>query len=119
MTGAAGNGAKASPAPLRPARRTTEPIRRSFRRGPERPRGVAWFGIGSFWGHLQHFIASAIATEDVDSRDWMAPDDPATLGERVARLLGGTRPGATVTERMGRDLWVDYVADTGDDVSVS
>jgi len=49
----------------------------------------------------------------------MTPDDPATLAERVARLLGGNAPGSTVTERLRKDLWIDYVADTGDDVSVS
>jgi hypothetical protein len=49
----------------------------------------------------------------------MTPDDPATLAERVARLLGGNGPGSTVTERLKKDLWIDYVSDTGDDVSVS
>lgn len=119
MSDAAGNGARSVPPVTRPTPRVPQAIRRRFRRGRERPRGVAWFGIGSFWGHMQHFIASAIATEDVDSRDWMTPDEPYTLAERVARLLGGTASGATVTERLRRDIWVDYVADTGDDVSVS
>jgi hypothetical protein len=49
----------------------------------------------------------------------MTPDDPTTLAERVARLLGGNATGSTVTERIRKDLWIDYVADTGDDVSVS
>jgi hypothetical protein len=80
---------------------------------------VAWYGIAGFWGHIRHFVASAIATEDVDSRDWMSPDDPKALTERVARLLGGGTAGATVTERLGRDVWIDYLADTGDDVTVS
>ena len=70
-------------------------------------------------GHLRHTVASAIATEDVDSRDWMTPDEPRALMERVARLLGGSPSGTTVTERLGRDIWVDYIADTGDDVAVS
>lgn len=94
-------------------------IARRFTRGTERPHGVAWFGVRSFWGHAQHFIASAIATEDVDSRDWMTPDDPKALTERVARLLGSAAASGTLTERLGRDVWVDYLADTGDDVSVS
>ena len=64
-------------------------------------------------------MASAIATEDVDSRDWMTPDDPRVLAERVARLLGGSGAGESVAERLGRDLWLDYLSDTGDDVSVS
>jgi len=64
-------------------------------------------------------VASAIATEDVDSRDWMTPDDPRVLAERVARLLGGAGSGESVAERLERDLWIDYLSDTGDDVSVS
>lgn len=83
---------------------------------------MAWFGIRSFWGHLRHLVASAIATEDVDSRDWMTPDEPRALSERVTRLLGGAPQSVgtgSVTEGLGRDVWVDYLADTGDDVSVS
>lgn len=49
----------------------------------------------------------------------MTPDDPAALAERVARLLGSVAPGSTVAERLRRDVWIDFVADTGDDVSVS
>lgn len=78
-----------------------------------------WFGISSFWGHLRHFLASAIATEDVDTRDWMSPDAPSDLVARIAARLGGNGAGATLTERLGRDLWIDFVADTGDDVEVS
>jgi hypothetical protein len=107
------------PAAARPASARDLPIRRRFKRGRERPRGITWFGIRSFWGHLQHLIASAIATEDIDSRDWMTPDEPAALLERVARLLGAAHPGRTLTDRLGSDLWIDYLADTGDDVEVS
>lgn len=78
-----------------------------------------WFGISSFWGHLRHFLASAIATEDVDSRDWMSPDDPHDLIARITARLGGVGAGSTLTEQLGRDLWIDFVADTGDDVEVS
>lgn len=105
--------------PVRPAPFVPGTVRRRFVRGRERPRGVAWFGFRSFWGHLQHFLASAIAAEDVDSRDWMTPDEPRALMERVSRLLGAAGPGVTVTERLGRELWIDYLADTGDDVAVS
>jgi len=99
--------------------------RTRFARSRERPRGVVWFGLGSFWGHLRHFVASAIATEAVDSRDWMTPDEPFALARRVARSLGaGALEAAdaidpsrhTLIEALGRDLWIDYVADTGDDV---
>lgn len=78
-----------------------------------------WFGISSFWGHLRHFLASAIATEDVDTRDWMTPDSPSDLVARIVARIGGEYSGDTLTECLGRDLWIDFVADTGDDVEVS
>jgi hypothetical protein len=84
-----------------------------------KPKGVVWFGIRSFWGHLRHFVSAAIATEDIDSRDWMTIDEPHSLAKRVIDVLGGDPTQATVVEALGRDLWIDYIADTGDDVSVS
>jgi hypothetical protein len=93
--------------------------RRRFVRGSEWPRGVVWFGVRSFWGHLRHFLAAAIATEDVDSRDWMTADLPAELSARVAAALGAEGEASTLIEALGRDLWLDFVADTGDDVAVS
>jgi hypothetical protein len=80
---------------------------------------VVWFGARSFWGHLRHFIASAIATESIDSRDWMTPDDPHALAARITGVLGGNIQATSLIEGLGRDLYVDFVADTGDDVSVS
>lgn len=94
-------------------------IIRHFTRGTEKPRGIVWFGLTSLWGHLRHFAASAIATQNLDSRDWMSPDDPRELSARIAGLLGGDPNSATLIESLGRDLYIDYVADTGDDVSVS
>lgn len=94
-------------------------VLRRFRRGRVRPLGVVWFGFSDFWGHLRHFLASAIATEDVDSRDWMWADSPERLCARVAQLLGSPGEGDSLVERLDRDLWIDYVADTGDDCSVS
>ena len=80
---------------------------------------MVWFGARSFWGHIRHFVASAIATEDVDSRDWMSADPPPVLVGRIAERLGGAPGQRSVTESLARDLWIDYLADTGDDVSVS
>jgi len=92
----------------------------SFRRGYTRPRAVPWFGIRSFYGHLWHLVASAIATQDIDSRDWMFPDAPGALTRHVARLLHPAASDApSVAEGLGRDVVIDYVADTGDDVEVS
>ncbi|EYF04632.1 hypothetical protein [Chondromyces apiculatus] len=104
-----------------------------FRRGRRSPRAIAWLGAKSFWGHIWHLVASVIATEDIDSRDWMRPDDPEAFTARVAGELGafgasgaagavGAGRGAvaeSLTEALGGDLWIDFVADTGDDVSVS
>ncbi len=104
---------------LRPRPIGAEEVRRRFVRGKEHPRGVVWFGVRSFWGHLRHFVASAIATEDVDSRDWMTPDPPFALVQRVSDALSAPTSGETLLESLGRDLWIDYVADTGDDSAVS
>lgn len=97
----------------------SELVRGHFARGRERPRGVVWFGVRSFWGHWRHFLAAAIATEDVDSRDWMTPDEPAELLARIVARLGGDAHARTLSEALGRDLFVDFIADTGDDTAVS
>ncbi len=107
------------PTAYRPARAQGDEPRAHFRRGKTKPRGVVWFGLSSFWGHLRHFLASAIATEDVDSRDWMTPDDPEVLVARIANRLGGDASKSTLGECLGRDIWIDFVADTGDDGEVS
>lgn len=90
-----------------------------FRRGKTFPRAIAWFGARSFWGHLWHLMASVIATEDIDSRDWMRADPPDELTRRIARALGAADEAATLTESVQGDVWIDFVADTGDDVTVS
>src|SRR5215472_6282434 len=96
-----------------------EGVIRHFTRGKERPRGVVWFGATSFWGHIRHFLAAAIATQSVDSRDWMTPDEPEALLARISELLGGKARARTLSEAVGRDLYIDFLADTGDDVAVS
>lgn len=105
--------------PCRPGPSPGDVPRTSFRRGKASPRGVVWFGARSFWGHLRHFVAAAVAAEDVDSRDWMEPDSPESLVHRVAERLGATRVSDSLVESLGRDVYIDFVADTGDDVSVS
>jgi hypothetical protein len=49
----------------------------------------------------------------------MTPDEPQALAARIAAVLGGQASAPTLLEALERDLYVDYVADTGDDVSVS
>jgi hypothetical protein len=49
----------------------------------------------------------------------MQPDQPAILLDRVCEVLGASIPGSNLTERLGREVWIDFVADTGDDHDVS
>ncbi len=90
-------------------------------RGNGRPRAIAWFGFTSFWGHLRHLLASAIATDSVDSRHWMVPDPPGELLDRVIAVLAprGARPAPTLAAAMDGEVWIDFIADTGDDPMVS
>ena len=93
-------------------------VKTFFTRRRATPPGISWFGFRSLWGHLRHFLASAIATEGIDSRDWMRPDPPEVLAGRVARRLGADAA-ASITEALGRDLWIDYLADTGEHAGVT
>jgi len=98
-------------------------------RGTNKPRAIAWFGFSAFWGHLRHLVASVIATENIDSRQWMIPEAPDVLLGRVLEIIGprATRTSAqamaqregTLAEAMGGDVWIDFVSDCGDDVTVS
>ena len=115
----------AAPGAMRPAPIDPAGYPRFFTRGKKRPRAIAWFGVRSFSGHLRHLISSAIASENIDSRDWMHADPPEKLVEQLVRLLGRddgedteTAP-TTLTEGLGRDAWLDFIADTGDDSSVA
>ncbi len=91
------------------------------RRGNARPRAIAWFGFTSFWGHMRHLLATAIATDSVDSRQWMIPNPPAELLGRALAVLKprGARDAPTLAAAMGGQVWIDFIADTGDDVTVS
>jgi len=113
----------ARPIELRPA--LPDRPRTAFRLSPENahprsvPRAVAWFGFRSFWGHLRRFAASAIATEDVDTRDWMEPTPPELLVSKVAHVLGAPASSMYLCDCLERDVWIDYIADTGDDGELS
>jgi len=97
-------------------------------RGTKKPRAIAWYGFTAFWGHLRHLVASVIATENIDSRQWMIPEAPDVLLGRVLEIIGprATRTSAraaaqhtSLAEAMGGEVWIDFVSDTGDDVTVS
>ncbi|MEO7111026.1 MAG: hypothetical protein ABI183_11365, partial [Polyangiaceae bacterium] len=88
-------------------------------RGRVKPIAIAWFGFSAFWGHLRHLVASAIATENIDSRQWMIPEDPNELLARVLDVIGGDKKASTLVAAKDGEVWIDFIADTGDDASVS
>jgi hypothetical protein len=75
--------------------------------------------VTSLAGHARNLIASAIAAESIDARDWMRPASAERLLAYVVQVLGGDPSKGSVVEALGRPLWVDFVADTGDDHDVS
>jgi hypothetical protein len=91
----------------------------SIRRGAHKPLAIRWFGMTALAGHLRHLLAIAAASSQLDLRDWMRPEDAAGLLNRVCQVLGVSASGGNLTERLGREVWIDFVADTGDDHDVS
>jgi len=89
-----------------------------FKQGSRPPYAIRWYGATSLWGHFRNFVSTAIARESVDSRDWMRPLDAAEMLANVTRVLGVEAKG-TLLESLGRPLWIDWIADTGDDRDVS
>ncbi len=106
-----------APIPLSP--RGDEPVPLVFRRGAHAPYATRWFGITSLAGHARNFASSAIAAESIDARDWMRPATARELLSHIAGVLGGDPASATLVEALGRPMWIDFVADTGDDHDVS
>lgn len=115
---------------LEPRGTRAEPL--VFKQGAHPPYAIRWYGITSLFGHLRNFVARAIATESVDSRDWMRPNPPQELLSATVNVLRGgpaRTPSfgampvldapATLVEAVGRPVWIDFVADTGDDRDVS
>ncbi len=49
----------------------------------------------------------------------MEADEPVELTRRVAREIGGDAAAPSLTEALDGDLWIDFVADTGDCIAVS
>jgi hypothetical protein len=90
-----------------------------FHRGTHAPLAIRWFGMTALAGHLKHLVAVAAASKDLDLRDWMRPEDAASLLNRVSQVLGASASGGSLTERLGREVWIDFVADTGDDHDLS
>ena len=111
------SGARA-PVPLRRRGSVDPPAR--FHRGAHPPYAIRWFGSTALLGHLRRVAASAIASQAVDTRDWMRPERPHELLSHAAQVLRAPVTDApTLAERLGRPVWIDFVADTGDDRDLS
>jgi len=93
--------------------------RARFQRGANPPVAIRWFGISALWGHVRHLLAVAAASNQLDLRDWMRPEDANDLLVRVGRALDASPGGPTLAECLGREVWIDFVADTGDDHDLS
>jgi hypothetical protein len=129
-----------APAPIRlePRRERGDPL--VFRQGAHPPYGIRWYGITSLFGHLRNLTARLIASESVDSRDWMRPNPPEDMLAAAVAVLAPDAPSsapgapssapdapssgpaarpATLADALGRPVWIDFVADTGDDRDVS
>jgi len=113
------SGPPAPPAPEPIALRGDEPAPLRFRQGAHAPYAIRWFGSSALFGHLRHFVASAVASESVDSRDWMRAQGSRKVLRKIVRVLGGDEAAPTLVEAMGRPVWLDFVADTGDDRDLS
>ena len=91
-----------------------------FHRGAHPPYAIRWFGSTALLGHLRRVAASIVASQAVDTRDWMRPERPHELLGHAGRILKAPGVDApTLVERLERPLWIDFVADTGDDRDVS
>ncbi|HEX8792864.1 MAG TPA: hypothetical protein VF765_18085 [Polyangiaceae bacterium] len=110
-------GSSSAPKRLEPRGDRLAPL--VFKQGSHAPYGIRWYGATSLWGHFRNFVSTAIARESVDSRDWMRPLDAREMLANVTQVLG-VEPKATLLESLGgRPLWIDWIADTGDDRDVS
>jgi len=102
---------------LRATAATEDVSRTRFFRGTTRAEGCALVRhIGPFMDISGTLSLAPLATQDIDSRDWMHADSPGGLTKNVARVIDPEAPeAASVTETLGRDIFIDYVADTGDE----
>ena len=111
-------------APFRLEPRGDRPAPTVFKQGAHPPYAIRWYGATSLFGHFRNLVSSAIASESVDSRDWMRPLDADEMLANVRTVLGLKGPDApgaskTLLDSLEGPLWIDWIADTGDDHDVS
>src|SRR5271170_5723409 len=69
-----------------------------YKQGAHPPYAIRWYGATSLFGHFRNFIASAIASESVDSRDWMRPLTSEELLRNALHVLGLDATKSTLLE---------------------
>src|SRR5262249_48186043 len=75
---------KATIIDLRPLYPRREPERLGrVQRGAHNPLAIRWFGMTALAGHLRHLLAVTAASNQLDTRDWMRPEEAAELLDRV------------------------------------
>ena len=57
-----------------------------FHRGAHAPFAIRWFGMTALTGHLRHLLAVTAASNQLDLRDWMRPEEANGLLDRVGRI---------------------------------
>lgn len=103
---------------FRPAPAPSDAAGRRFTYGREKPKAVSWYGIRILWWYFTWILPNTLKSFRVDRRAAMKLDEPGRMADMVSKRLGADAAGAPVVTAIGRDLWVDFIADTGDDVSV-
>src|ERR1700749_686424 len=96
-----------APMILEPRRDERTP--RLFRRRTQAPIAIRWFGMTALAGHLRPLVAPAAASSNFDLRDWMRPTGADVLLDRDGEVLGVSTSEDTLAERLGRDVWIDFV----------
>ncbi len=104
---------------FRPAPAPADSAIKRFTYGRAKPRAVPWYGIEALWWYFASILPNTMRAFSRDRRGSMRLDVPERLADMVSERLGCAGDGKPVVETIGRDLWIDFIADTGEDVSVS
>ena len=92
---------------------------RRFTYGRENPKAVSWYGINILWWYFTQIVPNTLRAFRADQRASMKLDEPSRMADLVSERLGAAGVGKPVTQALGRDVWIDFIADTGDDAAVS
>lgn len=104
---------------FRPSPPPPDTAERGFTYGRSKLKAVSWYGIRMMWWYFTWVLPNTWRSFRVDRRPGMKIDDPFGLAGLVSERLGAAADGKPLAETLGRDVWMDFIADTGDDASIS